>query len=314
MPIHSDFQNLRCFFLCVPETISNFTDEFSHFEAIFKHGHVLINEFWQSEIGDFEVDIDRFPTLDKTIKKLSRRGFRVVFSIQPFISTESFNFRETVTKRLLISERASDRRIPAITRYKTLESAGVLDITNNRTVPWLVEKLKKVMTKYNINAYCLDLGIAYNMPHYYQCEKSLINPDTYKTYFTNSLQGSVSLFGVSSAIQRPRSPSFVMLPQFEASWEGMRRVIPTVLTYGIIGFPFLIPGAVGGDYETIKKFNPNVNETQNEYELYVRWLQMATFLPVIRYNRIPSPYDDKKLLDLVKKYVSLRSTKVKPCN
>lgn len=171
----------------------NFTDDITNSVGILKQGHVLVNEYWQENIGDFELDTNRFPTLEKTMEMLKRRGFRVVFTIQPFISTESFNFAEAVSERLLISERFSDRRIPALTRYKNLQSAGVLDITNERTLPWLMAKLKKVMDKYKFDAFYLDMGIAYNMPHYYQCEKALLNPDQYKSIFTTSLQVSIRI-------------------------------------------------------------------------------------------------------------------------
>lgn len=243
---------------------------------------------------------------------LKRRGFRVVFSIQPFISTESFNFAETVRNGLLISERFSDKRIPALTRFKTLDSAGVLDITNNKTVPWLLDKLKKVMKKYKFDAFYLDLGTAYNMPHYYQCDKPLLNPDQYKTLFVNSLQGAVPLFGVSSAIERPKSPAFVDLPQFESAWDGLRRVIPTILTYGVLGYPFLIPGAVGGDTEDFKN-KLLINDTKvtlPDRELYVRWLQLAAFLPVIKYHHLPSSYGDKDISEMAKQLTTIRDQKV----
>ncbi|XP_076259597.1 myogenesis-regulating glycosidase isoform X2 [Rhynchophorus ferrugineus] len=295
-------------------TVSNFTEDVIAWRSL-KQGHVLINEFWQNQIGDFEVDTNRFPTLDKTIDVLTRRGFRVVFAIQPFISTESFNFAEAVKKRLLISERFSDRRIPALTRYKTLQSAGVLDLTNNRTIPWLLDKLKTVINKYKFNAFFLNLGSAYDIPHYYQCEKPLINPDQYKTIFVNSIQNAVSIFGISDAIDRPRSPSFVTLPRFESSWDGLQRVIPTILTYGIIGYPFLIPGAVGGDYTNIDTIIGQVNGTIQELpdqELYIRWLQLSAFLPVVRFNRLPSSYGDKKVLDSAINLALLRQNRVTP--
>lgn len=290
--------------------LANFTDAITN--SVLKQGHVLINEFWQSKIGDFELDTVRFPTLEKTMEVLKRRGFRVVFSIQPFISTESFNFAETVRKGLLISERFSDRRIPALTRYKTLDSAGVLDITNNRTIPWLIEKLKKVQRKYKIDAFYLDLGTAYNMPHYYQCEKPLLNPDQYKTLFIKSIQGAIPLFAVSSAIERPESPAFVDLPQFESSWDGLRRIIPTILSYSILGYPFLIPGAVGGDTHDFKnKYSiDDTNVTLPDRELYIRWLQLATFLPVIKHHHLPSSYGDKDISEMAKKLATIREQKV----
>lgn len=54
-------------------------------------------------------------------------------------------------------------------RYKGVDSAGVLDVTNNQSIPWLQQKLRAVSAKYNINSFYLDLGSAYNMPHYYKC-------------------------------------------------------------------------------------------------------------------------------------------------
>ncbi|XP_030756966.1 myogenesis-regulating glycosidase [Sitophilus oryzae] len=296
------------------EAVSNFTEDVIALGTL-KQGHVLINEFWQDQIGDFRVDTERFPTLEKTIDMLIRRGFRVVFTIQPFISTESYNFAEAVKKRLLVSERFSDRRIPALTRYKTLQSAGVLDVTNNRTIPWLLDKLRSVMNKYKFNAFYVDLGSAYDMPHYYQCEKPLVNPDQYKSMFVNSIQNSISIFGVSDAIERPRSPSFVALPRFESSWDGLRRVIPTILTYGIIGYPFLIPGAVGGDYASIDTVIGQVNGSIHglpDQELYIRWLQLSAFLPVVRFNRLPNSYGDKKVLDSAISLALLRQNRVTP--
>lgn len=124
-------------------TISNYTNNVIGL-GFLRQGHVLINEFWQKHIGDFTVDTERFAGLEDTINIMHRRGFRIVFTIQPFVSTESENFAETVKERLLISERSSDRRIPALTRYKSVSSAGVLDITNNRTIPWLMDKLQEV--------------------------------------------------------------------------------------------------------------------------------------------------------------------------
>lgn len=155
------------------------------------------------------------------------------------------------------------------------------------------------------------------MPHYYECEKRLLNPDQYKTIFLNSLQGSIPLFSINSAIDTPKPPVFVSLPQFESSWDGLRRVIPTVLTYGLIGYPFLIPGAVGGDYDESGNFSTADGAAGNEEEillpdkeLYIRWLQLATFLPVIRFKHLPSTYGDDKVLDMAKILTNLRQNMV----
>ncbi|XP_041980601.1 myogenesis-regulating glycosidase isoform X5 [Aricia agestis] len=312
------------------ETISRYTEDVIDL-GFLKQGHVLINEFWQNEIGDLTVDTSRFATLNVTVDKLHRRGFKVAFTVQPFISTESRNFAETVQKRLLISERNSDRRIPALTRFKTLASAAVLDITNNRSVPWFLDKLQAVIDEYHIDSFFLDLGTAYDMPHYYHCEKQIINPDQYKTIFTKTFEKTLNVIGVSSAVSLPRPPIFVSLPPFESSWEALRLVIPTILTYGVNGFPFIMPGAVGGDiyWPGSEQFLPSARERGSvemnsnntvqengielpERELYMRWLQMATFLPVMKFTHLPSKYNDERVLEMAKNLTLLRQKWVIP--
>ncbi|XP_032685620.1 myogenesis-regulating glycosidase isoform X2 [Odontomachus brunneus] len=280
-----------------------------------RQGHVLLSEEWQPSPGDFILDEERFPSMEETINIIHRRGFRIVFSIQPFISTESVNFKDAVANRLLISERGSDPRIPALTRYKQSNSAGVLDITNNKTLPWLQAKLESLIMKYHVDSFYLDLGTAQDMPHYYKCEQPLTNPDHYKTIFTRSILGTIPVIGVSSAISRPRAPVFVSLPPFPSSWKAIKTVIPTVLSYGMIGFPFIMPGAVGGDVALpMSDNNPDNDFEVNlpDKELYIRWLQLSTFLPVIRFTHLPSKYSDESVLEIAKRLTTLRQKTVTP--
>ncbi|PSN44064.1 hypothetical protein C0J52_15921 [Blattella germanica] len=277
-----------------------------------RQGHVLLSEAWQPQVGDFDLDPVRFSTMDETINIIHRRGFRIVLTIQPFLSTESTNFAEAVKKRLLVSQRNTKQYIPALTSYKGVASAGMLDVTNNNTVPWLQAKLKTLVDKYHIDAFYLDMGTAYDIPHYYHFENQLINPDQYKTIFTESVLHEVGVVGVSSAVTRPKAPVFISLPPFPSTWKSMSQIIPTVLTYGVMGYPFIMPGAVGGDFEVpgsnpvraMKNFTVAGNKTNGDgpnsarlhlpdKELYVRWLQLATFLPVIRYTHLPSKYGDE---------------------
>ncbi|XP_058792684.1 myogenesis-regulating glycosidase isoform X2 [Phymastichus coffea] len=280
-----------------------------------RQGHVLLSERWQPSSGDFALDESRFRSMNNTIDVIHRRGFRIALALQPFISTESRNFREAVDSRLLISERGSDPRIPALTRYGQLNSAGVLDITGNRTLPWLRAKLQGLVERYRVDAFYLDLGTAQDMPHYYQCERPLANPDHYKTLFIDAILAAVPVIGVSGAIARPRAPVFVSLPPFPSSWKAIKTVIPTVLSYGIIGYSFVMPGAVGGDVALpMSDNNPDNDFEVNlpDKELYVRWLQLSTFLPVIRFTHLPSKYADESVLEIAKSLTTLRQKHVTP--
>jgi len=258
-------------------------------------GHIVINEFWQENIGDFTVDKTRFPTLKDTIDVLHRRGFKVVLTIQPFISTDSANFKDAVKRKLLIYERHSERSIPALTRYKSSSSAGVLDITNNASVPWLLEKLQRLKEEYGVQSFYLDLGTGYNLPHYYQCRQTLDNPDTYARLFTASLEGA-GLMAVSTASVVPKPPTFLSTPPANATWEGLRETLGAVLNYGVIGYPFVLPGVIGGDYLLQRPLSKMVSfyslsqPPLPDPELFIRWLQLATFMPAMQFSHLPSEY------------------------
>lgn len=296
-------------------TIFNYTEKVVALSFL-KIGHVLVNEFWQNQIGDYTLDTERFPTLVSTINLLHRRGFKISLSLQPFISTNSFNFDVAVKNKLLIYERHSERSIPALTRYKSTPSAGVLDFTNNATTPWLLQKLEKVMELYDINSYFIDLGTAYNLPHYYQCSKSLINPDQYKSIFNGQVEESLKMVGLSGGVSVPKPPAFISLPPVNSSWEGLQSIIPTILTYGVIGYPFLLPGPVGGDFilpdNKTKMYSFYALEVPPlpDHELYIRWFQLSTFLPVLRFTHIPSEYDQEIVSEVSKELAMIREKTV----
>uniref|UniRef100_A0A1B6CHQ1 Glycoside hydrolase family 31 N-terminal domain-containing protein n=1 Tax=Clastoptera arizonana TaxID=38151 RepID=A0A1B6CHQ1_9HEMI len=291
------------------QAVINYTEDVIAL-GFLKQGHVLLNEFWQAEAGDFNVDVKRFPTMEQTIEIIHRRGFRIVLSVQPFISTESINFMSTVQSGILAKERQNEsiKKVPALTSYKTMSSVAMLDVTNNNTQPWLVQQLSRLIKNYSIDSFYLDLGTAYDMPHYFQMEQNLTNPDHFKALFTNMIQSSVGkVIGVSGAITRPPAPIFVSLPSLSSTWESLQVIIPTTLTYGIVGYPFLMPGPVGGDYSL------DGDNKLPDKELYIRWLQLVTFLPVIRYSYLPSQYkDDDQVLDIAKTLTALRQKTVNP--
>ncbi|KAJ1522038.1 hypothetical protein ONE63_002356 [Megalurothrips usitatus] len=387
--------------LLTEQAILNYTEDVISL-GFFRQGHILVNEFWQANVGDMSMDESRFPTMVDTIKIVHRRGFRIAFTLQPFIGTESVNFREAVRRKLLVGTRMRSapgpEYVPALSRYRSLLSAATLDVTNKRTVPWFKDMLDDLQQQYKMDCFFLDLGVAYDLPYYYKFQTPLTNPDHFMTAFTELVQSSASVLGVSSAIKRPRVPTFVTLPAVPSTWRGLQSVIPTILTYGIIGYPFIMPGAVGGDYDeepvngnstTAVPFasgaagrnatttattpaaaamaagasmeeavegdgsaetlgsglrlesgaglgaglgqgpgvgagaglgtGPSLGEEElqevvrlADTELYVRWMQLANFLPVLRYTTLPNKYGSELILESARTLTSLRQKTVNP--
>jgi myogenesis-regulating glycosidase len=292
-------------------SISNFTDSVIAL-GYFRLGHVLISEEWQHFVGDYEMDEERFKALNDTINVLHRRGFRISMTIQPFVSTESQNFIELLSRKLLIYERSTQRTIPALTKFRSTPSVGVLDPTNNETIPWLIQKVDRTIKKYLIDSFYLEFGSAYDMPRFYECQKPLLNPDHYKTIFMSRITESMNLLGVSGAITVPHPPAFLNLPKVNSSWSGLQTVITSALNYGIIGYPFIMPGAVGGDYFADQNGTILSTTQLPDKDLFIRWLQLATFLPVLRFSHLPSDYKDDEVTEIAKELAAVRQKTVIP--
>ena len=58
-----------------------------------------------------------------------------------------------------------------------------------------------------------------------------------------------------------------------------------MLQLSVVGYPFVNPGPVGGVNLNLTK--PNTDE---EFELYARWYQLNTFLPVLHFLKSPMEF------------------------
>ena len=96
---------------------------------------------------------------------------------------------------------------------------------------------------------------------------------------------------------RPKAPAFVFLSPLEPKWSHLRSIIPNVLQLSVIGYPFVNPGPVGGVAGLTHPYTANETESletqlKDELELYVRWWQLNTFLPMIHFVKPPTAFPD----------------------
>jgi hypothetical protein len=78
-----------------------------------------------------------------------------------------------------------------------------------------------------------------------------------------------------------------------------------MLQLSVVGYPFVNPGPVGGvghfkDHQDgIPQEAPEVlssAEREDELELYIRWWQLNTFLPMLHFLKPPSAFPEEKVL------------------
>lgn len=249
-------------------------------------GYLLLDYHWQKNMGDFHFSPNHFPHVKEVSDKVKEAGLKLALTISPFISVESTSFKEGVTKGLFVMERnsSSPHGTPALTWFQDTAVVALLDITNNDTIAWLRGKLRSLLASVGREAvFVLQTGNTFHTPHYYSFKSPLHNPDLYKEHFIREAMEEVPVVGVSGASsKRPKAPAFVWLSPLSSSWSSLQSIIPNILHLGVIGYPFINPGPVGG--------LPSNFSILPEPELYKRWWQLATFLPQLHFLTPPSNY------------------------
>jgi len=151
----------------------------------------------------------------------------------------------------------------------------------------------------------LDTGNTFHTPHYFSFARALNNPDLYKEHFIEEAMKEIPVIGVSGASsKRPKAPAFVWLSPLSSTWSSLQSIIPNMLHLGVIGYPFINPGPIGGQ--------PSNSSSLPSPELYKRWWQLATFLPQLHFLTPPSAYGSQGIATVATKLKDLRENLVTP--
>lgn len=263
----------------------------------FSHSQLEIDDFWTPTYGDFEFDIQKFPNAIAMIRKLNEMGFRVTVWVHPFFNLNSKSFSEGFLNSYFIRSYNSVR--PALTKWWDGNVTAILDPTNPEAVSWYLDKLENLKKVYNISSFKFDAGEAGFLPPVFSSfVKKMDRNEIYpKSYVEMAVQSDKSRhMEVRAGYHTQKHPVFIRIMDKYSQWghdNGIKSVIPVVLTFGILGYPFLLPDMIAGNLKSM-----------NDSELYVRWLELNAFLPSMQYSIVPWRFN-KTVVSIAQKFTSL---------
>lgn len=250
------------------------------------------------------------------LAKLHRRGYRVGLSISPNVKVEAVHI---FTNKILFLQNFNHQ--PQLNeKSRTL----IPDFTNAKSERWFAEKIDSLNTKHSsdqistINCTLLSFRQILMQTYfqkkefdvYYCFEKLQLYSDDFLFHdplvqqfpylFVQKYLQLLTHFGSSTiffnALSSQEQANFIRIPERVANWsavDGLKSLIPVVLTCSLAGYSFLIPDIVGGRYG-----RPSA-------ELYIRWVQATAFMPSMLFAIPPWDYESPKVAEITKKYVSL---------
>ena len=97
-------------------------------------------------------------------------------------------------------------------------------------------------------------------------------------------------------------PVFVRLLDRDFVWDdrnGLQSVLNAVISVGLGGYPFIIPNKIGGNVTA------SSSGTSTATELYIRWVQLCAFMPVMEFSYFPS--SNQAIVEVVRSMTALHS-------
>lgn len=272
---------------------------------------IVLDLYWygkEADMGRLEWDSEQWPDHIRMLKGLKDKGVNLVAISQPYIIRDGHgitNYNNLSAKGMLGRD-----SIGGVKGVKTwVGEGGMLDVSNPDTRAWLRERYRR-LTDEGITGWWGDLGEPEVHPDGMRHANGLTTRQYHNLYgndwssiihdlFREEYPGQrlmTLMRGGTTGLQR--YSVFPWSTDVSRSWGGLQPQVKIMLNAGLSGLGYMSHD-IGGF--AVDKANPI------DPELYVRWLQLGLFSPVMRTHSTvaaePYVYENLQdiLLPLVKK-------------
>ncbi|XP_023230134.1 myogenesis-regulating glycosidase-like [Centruroides sculpturatus] len=274
-----------------------------HFQE-FINNFMLIDIKWQAKYGDLAFK-ESFGELHAFFTLLHMKTFKVLLSIHPYICLESSSFIRWSDEQYFISD--SQNRAPLLTRWQN-KLCAIIDFTKDSSAKWFLTRLEKLKSNYGITGFFFTGGLTSFHPRNYKFHQFFVNPDHFIHRYLNHAKEISQIMGTDIGFETENIPAYISLLPRTCTWDshtGLRSIIPSVLTLSLMGYSVINPGSIGGDIPI------GTNGTCLDRELYLRWMQLAIFMPVVQFSIHPADFDEV-VVKIAKTLLQKRKDEVLP--
>lgn len=233
--------------------------------------------FW-----NWEHDSELYPGLQEKIKELNAQGIKVLGYCNTFLAVEKPLYEYASKHGYCVKDKEGKDYYVTITTFP----AAIVDLTNPEAYAWLKEIIKKNMIDFGFSGWMADFGEYLPTDAVlYSGESAELIHNTWPARWAKLNREAVEEAGKLGEIMFFTRAGYSQTPKYSTMmWNGdnhvdfsidfgLPSVIPAMLSLTCCGFG-LSHSDIGG-YTTF--FNLKRSE-----ELFMRWMEMNTFSPVLR--------------------------------
>lgn len=213
--------------------------------------------------------------------------------VHPFINPDTSTFMDKVDDDIFLPGKSKIEG-DSVSLVKWWHSYGaVINYLDDKVVQMQHKALTDFIKNFGLTSLKFDAGEVTYLPKcvYIQNGENPGNFTTaYAAFVGNFSKDVTSRAEVRVGYYSQENPMWVRLLDRSSTWgldNGLHSVLTAVLTFGIAGYPFVLADMIGGNGDPANMNQPADVDTA----LYVRWMQLSTFLPVMQFS-LP-PFDSK---------------------
>ena len=276
---------------------------------------IVFDLYWygkEEDMGRLEWDREQWPDHRKMLRDFKEKGVNVVTISQPYVLT---NGRAIDNYRLLDPQGLFCKTDGTDTTHTVtiwVGQGGMFDVSNPSTRLWLRNRYKQ-LTEEGVTGWWGDLGEPEKHPLEIRHWNGLTAEQYHNVYGNEWSRIIYDLFKEDYPDRRPmvmmragtaglqRYSVFPWSTDVSRSWGGYQPQVTIMLNSGLSGLGYMSHD-VGGF-----AVDPN---NKRDGELYIRWLQLGLFSPVLRTHSTyqAEPYNYKEFGDLTLRLIKSRYT------
>lgn len=266
---------------------------------------IVLDLYWygkEEDMGRLDWDKDQWPDHKAMLRSLSDRNVNLVAISQPYVLRNGRgldNFNYLSSKGMLARDSVGGTHDVTI----WVGEGGMLDVSNPDTRAWLSDRYRS-LTDEGVTGWWGDLGEPEVHPesiyHYngltarqyhnrYGNDWSRIISDLFETNYPDRRLMTLMRGGT---IGLQRYSVFPWSTDVSRSWGGLQPQVTIMLNSGLSGLGYMSHDVGGFAIDEDNPVDP---------ELYVRWLQLGLFSPILRTHaqQVAEPYKYPEQQDII---------------
>ncbi|XP_034071848.1 LOW QUALITY PROTEIN: SITS-binding protein [Gymnodraco acuticeps] len=270
-----------------------------------EHSTTLLSDMDHNYLNSRKRGMSKRLTRDLPLVKL----LNISITLSPFLGVDNTQFHTSLMDGteafwLSLPSAPQGQLIPVMSQWRG-KFCVKLNITNPGAVSWFLDRVGSLQAHLGMEYVVLE-GAEGNL-----FEEQALRPpqalggDKYISLLADMATRIGDSTIVTAGTRSSHKPLFVRMSPLQSDWSpmGLKGIIPSLLHHTLLGYNFLIPDAVGGSLS---------GDLVTDEELFIRWLEITAFLPVISFHTPPWVCGEDRVLNLTRAYIAKHQRDVVP--